>query len=67
MGDKFAITVFWLIASSLIIFGLVALIGLPFRSLELWQIAVGAAGAITLIFGLRQCVQVLRGKRHVGS
>lgn len=35
MGDKFATTVFWLIASSLIIFGLVALIGSPFQSLEL--------------------------------
>jgi len=67
MGDKIATTVFWLIAGSLIIFGLVALIGSPFRSLEFWQIAVGALCAIALIFGLRQCVQILRGKRRVGN
>ena len=37
MGDKIATSVFWLIAGSLIIFGLIALIGSPFRSLELWN------------------------------
>ncbi|WP_266172187.1 hypothetical protein, partial [Dyella subtropica] len=67
MGDKLATTVFWLIAGSLTIFGLVALVGLPFRSLELWQVAVGAVSAIVLMFGLRQCAQILRGKRRVGS
>jgi hypothetical protein len=67
MGDKIATMVFWLIAGSLVIFGLVALAGFPFRSLELWQLAVGLLCAIALIFGIRQCVQILRGKRRVGS
>jgi len=67
MGDKIATTVFWLIASSLVISGLIALAGYPFRSLELWQLTVGALCAIGLIFGLRQCVQILRGKRRVGG
>lgn len=63
MGDKIATIVFWLIASSVVIFGLLALAGYPFRSLELWQIAVGILCTVALIFGLRQCVQILRGKR----
>lgn len=67
MGDKIATSVFWLTAGSLIIFGLVALIGSPFRSLELWQIAVGALRATTLTFGVRQWVQILREKRRVGG
>lgn len=66
MGDKVATTAFWLIAGSLIMLGLVALIGSPIQSLELWQIAVGALCAVALLLGLRQCVQILRGKRRVG-
>lgn len=67
MGDKIATIVFWMIASSLVVFGLVALAGFPFRSLELWQITIGVLCAVALIFGLRQCVQILRGKRRIGG
>lgn len=67
MGDKIATVEFWLVAGSLTTLLLVVPVGTPLRSLELWQIITGLVGAVALIFGLRLCDQILRGRWRSSS
>lgn len=67
MGDKIATVVFWLVAGTLAAFLVFASGAEGLRSLDLWLIAAGVFGAIVLALGVRQCLQILRGKRDQSS